>query len=78
MSYCGLYIEHKIYYESVDVGGCEHSRPLLDQNFENFIAPALLYIENFESPAFNARKYFAAPPHPPLNIFIINVLSLIL
>jgi hypothetical protein len=70
MSYCGLYIEHKIYYESVDVGGCEHSRPLLDQNFENFISRTL------RAPHLMPEN-ISLPP-PPLNIFIINVLSLIL
>jgi hypothetical protein len=42
------------------------------------LEPPLQYIENFQSPPFNARKYFGAPS---LNIFIpplgiINVLSL--
>ena len=42
------------------------------------LEPPLQYIENFQSPPFNARKYFGAPPltssSPPLGI--INVLSL--
>jgi hypothetical protein len=32
-----------IYY--INYGGNEHSRPLLDQNFEKFIAPPLVYRE---------------------------------
>ena len=35
---------------SINYRGSEHSRPLLDQNFEKFIAPPpLQYIENFQS-----------------------------
>jgi hypothetical protein len=44
---------------------------------KTFRAP-LQYIENFQSPPFDARKYFGAPLNifapPPLDI--INVLSL--
>ena len=57
-------------FYSIKYGGSEHSRPLLDQNFEKLIAPASVYRELSESP-FNARKYFGAPP-----LGIINVLSL--
>jgi hypothetical protein len=54
-----------LWWEST-VHWCEHSRPPLDQNFEKFGAPPLVYRELSEPPPINARKYFGAPP--PLNI----------
>jgi hypothetical protein len=39
----------------------EHSRPLLDKNFEKFRALPSVYRELSEPP-FNARKYFGPPP----------------
>jgi hypothetical protein len=57
---------------SINYGGSEYSRPLLDQNFEkSFITPPppSVYRELSEHlPPFNARKYFGAP----FNIFIPN------
>ena len=46
MSYIVILMSFQTIY---NYGGSEHSRPLLDQNFEKFIDP-LRYIENFQSP----------------------------
>jgi hypothetical protein len=53
---------------SINYGGSEHSRPLLDQNFEKFSPPPLQYIENFQSPPL-MQENISVPP-PPINIFI--------
>jgi hypothetical protein len=52
MSYIVILMSFQTIY-SINYLGSQHSRLLLDQNFEKFIAP-LQYI--------NARKYFDAPP----------------
>jgi hypothetical protein len=71
MSYIVILMSFQTIY-SINYGGSEHPRPLPDQNFEKFITPPpLQYIDNFQSPPFNARKYFGARP-----LDIINVLSL--
>jgi hypothetical protein len=50
MSYIVILMSFQTIY-SINYGGSEHSRPLLDQNFEKFRAPPpLQYIENFQSP----------------------------
>jgi hypothetical protein len=76
MSYIVILMSFQTIYSLINYGGSEHSRPLLDQNFEKFRAPPS--VELSEPPPFNARKYFGAPPltssSPPLGI--INVLSL--
>ena len=46
---------------SINYGGSEHSRPLLDENFEKFIAP-LQYIENFQSPPLMPENNSVPPP----------------
>jgi hypothetical protein len=43
MSYVVILMSVQTIY-SINYGGSEHSRPLLDQNFEKFIAPPLLGI----------------------------------
>ena len=60
MSYIAILMSFQTIY-SINYGGSEHSRPLLDQNFETFGAPPSVYRELSE-PFFNARKYFGAPP----------------
>jgi hypothetical protein len=50
MSYIVILMSFQTIY-SINYGGNEHSRPLLDQNFEKFRAPRpLQYIENFQRP----------------------------
>jgi hypothetical protein len=55
MGYVVILMSFQTIY-SINYGGSEHSRPLLDQNFEKFVAPPppLGYIGNFQS------------PHPPI------------
>jgi hypothetical protein len=55
MSYIVILMSFQTIY-SINYGGSEHSRPLLDQNFERFLAREL------SEPPFSARKYFGAPP----------------
>jgi hypothetical protein len=64
MSYIVILMSFQTIY-SINYGGSEHSRPLLNQNFEKFIAP-LHYIENFQSPPPLMPENISVPP---LNIF---------
>jgi hypothetical protein len=61
MSYIVILTSFQTIY-SINYGGSEHSRPLLDQTFEKFRAPPFSTSRKFQSPPFIARKYFGAPP----------------
>ena len=64
MSYIVIQTSFQTIY-SINYSGSEHSKPLLDQNFEKFRASSLQYIENFQSP----------PPLMPENISVPSPLT---
>jgi hypothetical protein len=64
MSYIVILMSFQTIY-SINYCGSEHSRPLLDQNFEKFRAPPLHYIENFQSPPPLMPENISVPPTPP-------------
>jgi hypothetical protein len=64
MSYVVILMSVQTIY-SINYGGSEHSRPLLDQNFEKFIAPppSWVYRELWEPPPPNLMpENISAPP----------------
>ena len=54
MSYVVILMSFQTIY-SINYGGSEHSRPLLDQNFEKFMPP----------PSWVYRELSEPPPPPP-------------
>ena len=63
MSYIAILMSFQTIY-SINYGGSEHSRPLLDQNFEKFMPPPSVYRELLEPPPLMPENISVLPPPP--------------